>query len=565
MTRSPKQRALSLAVVAALSIAGGSPGTVLAVPLVPDATALMNWAQTTFPAFFPGNLPNLTASPLVYRGPYSNGMFLGVMNNTVYVLGPLTDNNVLAVGSLESFACSVNPVSCDQSTLQIAQSFVASFDAQYAAAVPATGAAATALVDGCYLHDGETKAYSIARFDADPSVRESLIGRVGSTRSQITVLADRASNNPDGSSRRELDIRYKTNYSDGTVSEDSRQTLIYGSSAGATFPSGACLTPDNKTEWRFFGNRKAVASSVTSLNIASRRYSLQTGVPLGSPTSFTRQIRFNVSDPGNVATYATITGPGVRGTYKLISPRLLKTAPEFAGKVGNFVDWDETDTFKACRETTGGNYAEATVADCTTYGAIGNTWSAVNASAASVDSAFDSYGFVAGGRYTVKVYNDDGWKTVNGQATKTPIATYTEVLNRVPYSAVSMAGSGPGSLYADVGSSVAPVQIATVLRTKASGSTNLTINRGATTPDGVKVGWGTIYLFEQGRTAMSTIDNFYPGSRTISYVYPALGATAATLPIVPPPAALMTPTYGEIGVIYNDRNGHSVRTYLTFE
>lgn len=564
MTKSLKQRVLSLAVVAALSIAGGSPGTVLAVPLVPDATALMDWAQTKYFTFFPENLPNLTAAPYVYRGPYSNGMFLGVANNTVYVLGPSTNNTALAVGSLESFACSVNPVSCDASTLQIAQSFLASYDALYATAVPATSAAATALSDGCYLHDGETKAYSIARFDADPSVRESLIVRVGSTRSQITVLADRTSNNPDGSSRRELDIRYKINHSDGTVNEDWRQTLIYGSSAGATFPSGACPTPDNKTEWRFFGNRKAVASAVTSLNIVSNRFSLQTGAPLVSPTSFTRQIRFEIRDPGNVATYATITGPGVRGTYKLISPRLLKTAPEFAGKAGNFVDWDDTERFRACRESTGNNYADATVADCTRYGATGDTWGATNASAAAVDTAFDSYGIVAGGQYTVKVYNDDGWKTVNGQATKTPIATYTEVLNRVPYSAVSMVGNGAG-LYADVDTSVGLVQIATVLRTKTSGSTNFTINRGATTPDGVKVGWGTIYVYAQGRTAMSTTANFYPASRTLYQVYPALGATAVTVPIMTPPAAMTVPSYSEIGLVYNDRNGHSVRRILTFE
>jgi hypothetical protein len=55
------------------------------------------------------------------------------------------------------------------------------------------------------------------------------------------------------------------------------------------------------------------------------------------------------------------------------------------------------------------------------------------------DQGFASQGWGAGGIYRFDVYNDDRWKTVNGHVNKTPIATYFDALQRLPYTFVEMA------------------------------------------------------------------------------------------------------------------------------
>ena len=110
--------------------------------------------------------------------------------------------------------------------LDAAKAFLAKYDAFLATAIPTPGSAATALNDGCYLQDGRSKAYSVADFDADPLAVASRQAGVGTVRSNVKVLAERTSANADGTSRREIDIKYDIAYKDGSKFESPVDTTL---------------------------------------------------------------------------------------------------------------------------------------------------------------------------------------------------------------------------------------------------------------------------------------------------------------------------------------------------
>lgn len=77
-----------------------------------DATALMDWAETAFPEFFPSRESNRLADPYVYRYYASTGNYLGVSGQHVAVLGPISGGQVLNVGTLAQFRCRVLARAC---------------------------------------------------------------------------------------------------------------------------------------------------------------------------------------------------------------------------------------------------------------------------------------------------------------------------------------------------------------------------------------------------------------------------------------------------------------------
>lgn len=550
--------------LAALGAAALLPLYASAAPQPPTATELMDWAQAKLSSFFPGQLTDVSGEGFVFRGPYSTGNFIGVSAGTVYAMGPATEGQLLALGTLQELACVVKPASCGPSDAQaLLDDYLARWTALYAGEVTA-GSAFAPFLDGCFMHSGRNRALEIGRFDTDPAVRASANRKRGSTRRNAEVLAERFRINPDGSDRREMDVRYDIVYTDGTV-ETTRETVIQGSSAGVRTPLGVCGTPQASQQLRSFGNRRIVGTSVSALTILQDRYRLSDGAPQANgPRLYRNEIRFNVSDPGNVATYATISGPGIVGSaYKLISPRLLRSAPEFAGKVGNFVDWEDADTFKACRNANDNNYADAALANCVVNGAVGNNWRAQGIDPAQVDAAFAGYGFAAGGEYTIKVYADDGWKTVNGQAVRTPIATYTTRLAKLPSSAAAMA-AGTAGRYGISTLSKTPGELAALTRSRSSDTLQFTEATKAQV-DGHALPWVSVYFFAQGRTAASTSNNYYPASRYNPATVPASGANKAVLPIPAAPAAMTQATYGEFGSTWGDLSGFSVRHMVTFD
>ena len=299
-------------------------------------------------------------------------------------------------GSAPAAVASVAPST--EAAADAVKAFFAKFDASLATTIPASGAVALVLNDACLLTNGFSKALAISEYDADPLRVASRQFDIGSTRSNITVLADRSTTNADGSTRRELDVEYVVNYFDGTKVEKATQTIISGSSAGSTMADkSVCAVAENKVDWRFFGNRKVVNTFVTATNERKSRAALATGLPLAQEVVYSKYITLGVSDPAGVATYAIITGPGIStvttgqpGSLKQVSPRLLRSAAEFAGKRGNFVDWKDTDTFRSCSNVAGTGSASAETANCAVDGSTGgNLWGTFdNASGSAMDAFF---------------------------------------------------------------------------------------------------------------------------------------------------------------------------------
>jgi hypothetical protein len=449
--------------------------------------------------------------------------------------------------------------------------FFASFDASRATAISPTGAGFYAMYDGCYFDSGRSKTSLVSGFDGDSQRIEANNYRVGSTRNALRVLADRASTNPDGSSRREIDITYNITYADGTVDTRSNLTLVYGSSTGSTLPSGsACTTPENKAEWRFYGDRRVVATSVSARNDRLERYFLVDGSAHAPAVAYSKYILLTVEDPGRYATYAIVSGPGVMFSngvpmsLKLLSPRLLRDDPLLAGKRGNYVDAGDGASFGICRTSTDA-YADAPSADCVQYGASGSAWGAFNwPTGAEADQSFDRPALVAGGVYTVKVYNDDGWKTVNGQAGKTPVATYTATLKHLPYSAAALAGIGTGAdLFPRYTSlSKTKAEIATAIRQKAAIAIDAVWSAPGAMPDGSQLGLGSLLAYESGQA--NSIPAEFPASRNSVQAFPAKGSTQLRLPSPTPGSQLVTPTYAELGLFYTTRDGNTVLSVVNF-
>jgi hypothetical protein len=451
---------------------------------------------------------------------------------------------------------------------------LASYDASLAipGPIPASGAAALALTDGCSLNNGYSKALAIVDYDTDANRVASRNFEIGSTRTNITVLADRQSINSDGSGHREIVVQYVVNYVDGTKDEYALQTLIQGSSIGAKMADGSvCSTPDSSSSLRFYGNRRVAQVYLSASNERVEKFLLSTG--LAKPTSvlYSKYVTIGVRDPANVITYATVSGPGLITTtgvpmaLKLVSPRLLRDAPEFAGKIGRYIDLKNTDIFRFCRTSTG-LFATAETADCVTNGATSTAWGSPQvAGPIDSDTNFDSFGFVAGGIYTFKLYAGDGWKTINGQLGVTPVATYTTALENLPMSTVSLAGTlaVPNNKFALPSSTTLPWQIATAIRNKVAIAVPLVWALPGAMPDARPLRLNSLYSFENGST---TAAGFYPATRLSTATYPASTASSApTFGVPAPVAALLAPNYAEIGLEYTNRNGNFVRSLQTYD
>jgi hypothetical protein len=464
---------------------------------------------------------------------------------------------------------------------QAATEFLQGFDAELAS-FKNTGAAYYALYDGCYLHDGYNKNDRVSAFDAETNKTGRFGLSLGSTRAKttVTVLAERTATNGDMTQRREIDIQYSIEYTDGSRDQTATQTIISGSSAGSTNADGTpCTAPENKAQWRFYGNRKKVDFDMTATNEVNRRFLLSNGSAASPTTAFNNFISISLRDPANVATYYTVEGPGIRnsstgqtGAIIGISPRVLRSAPEFAGKVGNAVDWRDTDSFRFCRASpTSGFLAFAPNANCPTSGAVSSAFGSFdNPTAIAADTNFNSYTFAIGQQYTIRIYNDAGWKTVGGYASRTPIITMTHTLGAVPYSAAALqTGSKFPSPQITVTSTVStpttPAILAEILRNKSAfvAQTSWTAPNG-NFPDGKFAGLSGMNLFIQGPTSAAVEPATWPRSRNFYPYYPLIGTTSLNInqPALNP--AMNAVTFGQLEWVYSSRNGNFVTQLVTF-
>jgi len=316
-----------------------------------------------------------------------------------------------------------------------------------------------------------------------------------------------------------------------------------------------------------------VQTFVSAINERIERTTLATGLSVTPAVVYYKYISLGVQYPAKIATYATITGPGLgqgaafgtEGTLKLLSVRILRDAPELAGKSRNFVDFRDTDSFGICRTSTGAA-AAADAADCVANGANGNNWGSFNSAIpANLDTGFASFGIRAGDVYTFNIYGDDGWKTVNGQAGKTPIATYTSTLRALPFNAVTLAGTGvPADLFERLASGTKTfTEIATAFRTKTALTSDITWTAPGTMPDGRKLQLNDMYVYQQGQA--NTTGATWPASRKLIFSYPGALATAMTLSIPVPVTALVVPNFASFSLEYNNRNGNNVSSSYAFQ
>ena len=343
-----------------------------------------------------------------------------------------------------------------------------STDAVFATALPGAGAERFKFSDSCLLAGGQSKGYQVKNYDDNRALsQQENAFVVGSTTNNVRVVAKRKITSANGTTRLEADVIYDTVYKDGTTAIGTAATLVSGSTAGA------CATPGNSADLRFLGDQRKVFVDLQARNLRTDDFSLATGAPSATtPTTQRREVRFRVFDAANAATYAVVTGPGPAGangqpfSFKLLSPRILRSAPELAGKPGNVTSLRDTDTFKICR-IVGTAVPTADIADCVGQGASFDNWgSNLPANAGdpaaqkSADDRFAAQRWIAGGNYTFAVYADDGWKTVNGKTGKTPVATYSAVLKSLPYTFAQMNSASSGASYPVFTSNVTVLQIA---------------------------------------------------------------------------------------------------------
>jgi uncharacterized protein (DUF1800 family) len=102
-------------------------------PPAPTADECFDWAQQTFPDLFPGRPASQVAGPYVFRHYPGSGQYLGVAGADVYVLGPLTGNALVRVGSLSEFAPYVMPAVAARSDGEAARFLL---QAQFSASKP---------------------------------------------------------------------------------------------------------------------------------------------------------------------------------------------------------------------------------------------------------------------------------------------------------------------------------------------------------------------------------------------------------------------------------------------
>ena len=95
-----------------------------------DASSLFDWAESRFPALFPGQESNRMLGPYLYRYYPASGNYVGVAGDAVYVLGPIIGGQLLQVGTLSGFRCVVLPASCAASVSGTAATGAPIADAQ---------------------------------------------------------------------------------------------------------------------------------------------------------------------------------------------------------------------------------------------------------------------------------------------------------------------------------------------------------------------------------------------------------------------------------------------------
>lgn len=454
------------------------------------------------------------------------------------------------------------PPPAGPSTQELVQKYVQASEALLAQRMPDGGAERYSLVDACYLGNGSTKAMLVANWSAGQAQNSAYL--VGRKMANVQMLAERKTTNADGSARHEVDIGYDEQYTDGTTITGRTQTLVAGST------SGTCATPQTGEALRELGNRRVAAVELVSRNRLQVLRKLADGQPAATQYRLRREMMFNVADPAKVATYAVVTwASGQAGaaplSLKLLSPRIARDAAEMQGASGN-ATYADGDTFRSCRSNSANTEASAATADCTKLGVGISVWGA------SV-TQLDAQGFAAGdalfgmqgldregAEVTFALYADDGWKTVNGQQGKTPIATYTLKIKNAAY---PFAQFSPQTYPQFL--SITPSAAEVVAAFKASGGTAQAELQAAKPPaGGLPMARSALYSFRQGPKDASASGPAVVRTASMPGTVAADGKTAS-IPFGGKPDGASATTYAEFGLTYTDRNGRDMHYTLEYQ
>lgn len=83
-------------------------------PYVPTIEELFDWAERTYPTYFPPSKTTKQFQDYAYRHYPETGNYVGVKSRSVYILGPVVGqaSEPIYVAQVADFACQVNPSSC---------------------------------------------------------------------------------------------------------------------------------------------------------------------------------------------------------------------------------------------------------------------------------------------------------------------------------------------------------------------------------------------------------------------------------------------------------------------
>lgn len=430
----------------------------------------------------------------------------------------------------------------------------------FATSVPATGAARFADYDACYLSNGRDKTYQVSNWDNNlEQAKANNAYQIGRVISNIQIVEERKTTNADGSERLEVDVRFDTQFKDGTKSVAAVETLVAGST------SGVCATPQTGTAMRFFGNQQKFATDLVARNRVDVYRKLADGSTPVAPASqfrMRREVSFGVTDPNKLATYAVVSWGSK--SMKLLSPRILREAPEMSEVRGSGT-FSDTNAFRQCRTSANNTEANAAIADCVKLGSTGDAWGSAGgydktdaASMAAIDTAYAQTGLTKGTEVTYAFYNDDGWKTVNGQQGKTPIAIYKRKLRNDSYPAAQIAVD----MYPMI-KTISPLEPSLAASFKSTGGTAIANLQAAKAPaGGLPMVLNSVTSFRQGPKIESTSGNYnIRGSKSAAF---EPGATTVTMPFDGVPTGAKSTTYGEFTITYIDRNSREMVYSLQF-
>ena len=442
------------------------------------------------------------------------------------------------------------------STADLVDKFIQSTQKLTATKLPDTGVERYAFYDACYLGNGSDRARLISIWDGDKALAQSRFGYlVGRTLSNVKILAERKTTNADGSARHEVDISYDQKHADGTTILGQTETLVAGSS------SGTCAAPQNSPDMRSTGNRRLIDLGMTARNRVNVIRKLADGTP--SSIQARREELFNVGDPGKLATYVVATWPSPTAgappfSLKLLSPRVARDAPEMQNVRGSGT-FTDTNSFRQCRTNVDHTVANAATADCTNatlgsasdHGGTNATTPYDAAAKTAGDLVYHNGGLITGAEVTFQVFADDGWKTVNGQKDKTPIATYQLKIKNESYPFAQMALAAFPQF-----PTISPSEADIVKGFKATGGTVVAPIQAPVMPTGAApTVFGSVSSYRQGIKVGST--RYTIRTTSINGTLDSTG-TKATIPFGGKPDGASGINYADFSLIYTDRNGRDM-------